>query len=118
VCTFQIIPRNGGDIALRKNKRLDDWLRPGIAAECPQRREIIRAVDDRDEHPDLICCGLLLPPEEVAAEIVENLETALERFRRVANALVRAVLKVSPANRKFVLLRLQIVTLFRYICDC
>jgi hypothetical protein len=28
-------------------------------------------------------------PEEVAAEIVENLETALERFRRVAGALSR-----------------------------
>lgn len=30
---------------------------------------------------------LLPPPEEVAAEIVESLETALERFRRVAAAL-------------------------------
>jgi type I restriction enzyme M protein len=30
------------------------------------------------------------PPEEVAAEIVENLETALERFRRVAQALNRS----------------------------
>jgi type I restriction enzyme M protein len=38
--------------------------------------------DDTLDDPDL-----LPPPEEVAAEIVENLETALERFRRVANAL-------------------------------
>jgi len=30
---------------------------------------------------------LLPPPDEVAAEIVESLETALDRFRRVAAAL-------------------------------
>ena len=41
--------------------------------------------DDTLDDPDL-----LPPPEEVAAEIVENLETALERFRRVANALNRS----------------------------
>jgi type I restriction enzyme M protein len=41
--------------------------------------------DDTLDDPDL-----LPPPEEVAAEIVENLETALERFRRVANALSRS----------------------------
>jgi len=27
---------------------------------------------------------VLLPPDEIAAEIVENFETALERFKRVA----------------------------------
>src|SRR5436305_6250310 len=36
------------------------------------------ALDDPD---------LLPPPDEVAAEIVESLETALERFRNVAKAL-------------------------------
>jgi type I restriction enzyme M protein len=41
--------------------------------------------DDALDDPDL-----LPPPEEVAAEIVENLETALERFRRVANVLSRS----------------------------
>jgi type I restriction enzyme M protein len=41
--------------------------------------------DDALDDPDL-----LPPPEEVAAEIVENLETALERFRRVASALSRS----------------------------
>lgn len=34
------------------------------------------------QHPDL-----LPAPDEVAAEIVESLETALERFRSVAAAL-------------------------------
>ena len=35
--------------------------------------------DDALEDPDL-----LPPPHEIAAEIVENLEAALERFRKVA----------------------------------
>jgi type I restriction enzyme M protein len=38
--------------------------------------------DDALDDPDL-----LPPPDEVAAEIVENLETALDRFRHVAAAL-------------------------------
>ncbi|TKW73606.1 MAG: SAM-dependent DNA methyltransferase, partial [Bradyrhizobium icense] len=38
--------------------------------------------DDALDDPDL-----LPPPEEVAAEIVESLETAIERFRSVAKAL-------------------------------
>jgi len=37
--------------------------------------------DDALDDPDLP------PPEEVATEIVESLETALDRFRRVAEAL-------------------------------
>jgi type I restriction enzyme M protein len=48
----------------------------------PEARSLHRSdtLDDSD---------LLPPPEEVAAEIVENLETALERFRWVAAALGR-----------------------------
>lgn len=38
--------------------------------------------DDTLDDPDL-----LPPPDEIAAEIVENLETALERFRKVAASL-------------------------------
>lgn len=38
--------------------------------------------DDSLDDPDL-----LPPPDEIAAEIVESLETALERFRRVASSL-------------------------------
>lgn len=38
--------------------------------------------DDALDDPDL-----LPPPDEVAAEIVESLETALERFRGAAKAL-------------------------------
>jgi hypothetical protein len=40
------------------------------------------AEDDALDDPDL-----LPPPDEVAAEIVESLETALERFRGAAKAL-------------------------------
>lgn len=41
--------------------------------------------DDSLDDPDL-----LPPPDEIAAEIVESLETALERFRKVAANLQRA----------------------------
>ena len=37
-----------------------------------------KALDDPD---------LLPPPDEVAAEVVESLQTALDRFRSVAKAL-------------------------------
>jgi type I restriction enzyme M protein len=40
--------------------------------------------DDTLDDPDL-----LPPPDEIAAEIVENLEAALDRFRKVALSLVR-----------------------------
>ena len=38
--------------------------------------------DDRLDDPDL-----LPPPDEIAAEIVESLQAALDRFRNVAKAL-------------------------------
>jgi hypothetical protein len=38
--------------------------------------------DDTLDEPDL-----LPPPDEIAAEIVENLEAALDRFRKVALSL-------------------------------
>jgi type I restriction enzyme M protein len=38
--------------------------------------------DDTLDDPDL-----LPPPDEIAAEIVENLEAALDRFRKVAASL-------------------------------
>jgi type I restriction enzyme M protein len=44
--------------------------------------DIFWVKDDALDDPDL-----LPPPDEVAAEIVESLETALDRFRNVAKAL-------------------------------
>jgi type I restriction enzyme M protein len=86
---------------------LDDFVACYAAGDRRQRRESERF--RRFTHADLIARDkvnldntfwlkndalddpdLLPPPEEVAAEIVENLETALERFRRVANALGKA----------------------------
>jgi len=45
--------------------------------------DIFRVKDHALDDPDL----LLPPPDEVAAEIVESLELALDRFRNVAKAL-------------------------------
>jgi type I restriction enzyme M protein len=41
--------------------------------------------DDSLDDPDL-----LPPPDEIAAEIVESLEAALDRFRKVAASLAPA----------------------------
>jgi type I restriction enzyme M protein len=44
--------------------------------------DILWLKDDAPEDPDL-----LPPADEIAAEIVENLEAALDRFRKVALSL-------------------------------
>lgn len=49
--------------------------------------------DDALDDPDL-----LPPPDEVAAEIVENLETALDRFRLVAAALSQSMIPPADAT--------------------
>jgi hypothetical protein len=64
-----------------------DRARPAFHA-CRARRprqghlDIFWLRDDTLDDPDL-----LPPPDEIAAEIVENLETALDRFRKVALSL-------------------------------
>jgi hypothetical protein len=55
-----------------------------LLLECRDRGFELGRDRDAVDDPDL-----LPPPEEVAAEIVENLETALERFRRVTATLGR-----------------------------
>jgi type I restriction enzyme M protein len=55
-----------------------------LVARDKANLDIFWLKDDALDDPDL-----LPPPEEVAAEIVENLETELERFRRVAAAMGR-----------------------------
>jgi len=72
----------------RKRKETERFHRFGYAdlvARDKANLDIFWLKDDTLDDPDL-----LPPPEEVAAEIVENLETALERFRRVANVLNRS----------------------------
>jgi type I restriction enzyme M protein len=71
----------------RKRKETERFRRfayADLVARDKVNLDIFWLKDDTLADPDL-----LPPPEEVAAEIVENLETALERFRRVANALNR-----------------------------
>ena len=72
----------------RRRKETERFRRFGYAdlvARDKVNLDIFWLRDDTLDDPDL-----LPPPDEVAAEIVENLETALERFRRVAAALVRS----------------------------
>jgi len=68
----------------RRHERAEtERFRRFVHAELMARDKINLDVfwlkDDALEDPDL-----LPPPDEIAAEIVENLEAALERFRKVA----------------------------------
>ena len=72
----------------RKRKETERFRRfryADLVARDKVNLDIFWLKDDTLDDPDL-----LPPPDEVAAEIVENLETALERFRRVAAALARS----------------------------
>src|SRR5712672_3656633 len=69
----------------RESERFRRFAYAHLVARDKVNLDIFWLKDDALDDPDL-----LPPPEEVAAEIVENLETALERFRRVANALGRS----------------------------
>src|SRR5579871_2751564 len=68
----------------RESERFRRFAHADLIGRDKVNLDIFWLKDDALDDPDL-----LPPPEEVAAEIVENLETALERFRRVANALGR-----------------------------
>jgi type I restriction enzyme M protein len=73
----------GGD--RRKRKESERFRRFGYAeliARDKLNLDIFWLKDDTLDDPNL-----LPPPDEVAAEIVENLETALDRFKRVAAKL-------------------------------
>jgi type I restriction enzyme M protein len=69
----------------QESERFRRYAHSDLVARDKVNLDIFWLKDDALDDPDL-----LPPPEEVAAEIVENLETALERFRRVANALGKA----------------------------
>ena len=51
---------------------------------CPYLRAEVELSDQRERHIAERHPDLLPPPDEIAAEIVENLEAALDRFRKVA----------------------------------
>ena len=69
----------------RESERFRRFAYADLVARDKVNLDIFWLKDDALDDPDL-----LPPPEEVAAEIVENLEAALERFRRVAGVLNRS----------------------------
>jgi len=69
----------------RESERFRRFAYADLVARDKGNLDIFWLKDDTLDDPDL-----LPRPEEVAAEIVENLEKALQRFRRVAGALNRA----------------------------
>jgi len=76
----------GGDRRKRReSERFRRFAYADLVARDKVNLDIFWLKDDALDDPDL-----LPPPEEVAAEIVENLEAALERFRRVAGVLNRS----------------------------
>jgi type I restriction enzyme M protein len=76
---------SGARAKRRASERFRRFAHADLVARDKVNLDIFWLKDDTLDDPDL-----LPPPEEVAAEIVESLETALERFRRVANALSRS----------------------------
>jgi hypothetical protein len=76
---------SGARAKRRESERFRRFAYADLVARDKVDLNIFWLNDDTLDDPDL-----LPPPEEVAAEAVENLETALERFRRVANALGRS----------------------------
>ena len=70
----------------RRERAETDYFRRFAHAELVARDKVNLDIfwlkDDTLDDPDL-----LPPPDEIAAEIVENLEAALDRFRKVALSL-------------------------------
>jgi type I restriction enzyme M protein len=74
----------GGDRRKRKDtERFRRFAYADLISRDTVNPGIFWLKDDTLDDPDL-------PPVEVGAEIVQNLETALERFKRVAVALNRS----------------------------
>jgi type I restriction enzyme M protein len=63
-------------------ERIRRFAHAELVARDKVNLDIFWLKDDTLDDPDL-----LPPPDEIAAEIVENLEAALERFRKVALSL-------------------------------
>jgi type I restriction enzyme M protein len=62
-----------------ETERFRRFSHPELVARDKVNLDIFWLKDDTLDDPDL-----LPPPDEIAAEIVENLEVALDRFRKVA----------------------------------
>src|SRR6202011_372594 len=67
-----------------ETERFRHFAHAELVARDKVNLDIFWLKDDTLDDPDL-----LPPPDEIAAEIVENLEAALDRFRKVALSLER-----------------------------
>jgi type I restriction enzyme M protein len=65
-----------------ESERFRRFAHADLIARDKVNPDIFWLKDDTLDDPDL-----LLPPDEIAAEIVENLEAALDRFRKVGLSL-------------------------------
>ena len=74
--------RSGRRLEREESERFRVYPLEALLARDKVNLDIFWLKDDTLDDPDL-----LPPPDEVAAEVVESLETALERFRRVSAAL-------------------------------
>jgi len=75
--------RSGGRQERAESERFRRFSHTELVARDKINLDIFWLKDDTLDDPDL-----LPPPDEIAAEIVENLETALNRFRKVALSLL------------------------------
>ena len=80
----QIEGASGGQVR-EESERFRRFTYEELAARDKLNLDIFWLKDDGHIDPDS-----LPPPDEVAAEIVENLESALEKFRSAAASLARA----------------------------
>jgi type I restriction enzyme M protein len=77
-----------------ESERFHCYAIDALLARDKVNLDIFWLKDDSFDDPDL-----LPPPDEVAAEVVEGLQTALERFRSVAAKLAKALdVEVSPSK--------------------
>jgi len=74
--------KSGRRLERAATERFRRFAHADLVARDKVNLDIFWLKDDTLDDPDL-----LPPPDEIAAEIVENLEAALDRFRKVALSL-------------------------------
>jgi type I restriction enzyme M protein len=83
---FVVSYKSGRRHERAENERFRRFSHADLIARDKVNLDIFWLKDDTLDDPDL-----LPPPDEIAAEIVENLEAALDRFRKVALSLTGGV---------------------------
>ena len=75
--------KSGRGLERAETERFRRFAHAELVARDKVNLDIFWLKDDTLDDPDL-----LPPPDEIAAEIVENLEVALDRFRKIALSLI------------------------------